>query len=142
MINRISYLIEKYWDGNTSLEEEAELKALLKNSKGHEAEKEFFLGIDQIKSISPQNIQNPGIKKLNMKLYWTQIAASLILLLVAGISIFSYKQKEAERHAFAQVMEAFSLIQHNMNKGTENLQSLQEFRHLNTTNQIFEIETN
>ncbi|MCH7410727.1 hypothetical protein MM239_15070 [Belliella sp. DSM 111904] len=141
-MDRITYLIEKYWEGNTSLKEEKELKVLLKDSKKHETEKAFFLGIDQIKSFSPEKIQNPSIKKFYLNTYWTQIAAGLIILLVAGVSFFSYKQREAERLAYLQVMEAFSLIQHNMHKGTDNLQTLQELRYLNTTNQIFEIETN
>jgi hypothetical protein len=48
--------------------------------------------------------------------------------------------KKAEREAFEQVMQAFNLIQTNMQKGTESLGAMEEMRHLNTTQEIFNIK--
>jgi len=42
MAERIEYLLEKYWSGESSLEEEKELKGLLNTTDLFAAEKEFF----------------------------------------------------------------------------------------------------
>lgn len=139
MKNRLDILLPRYWEGETSLEEEKEIRSLLLQSDGYEAEKSFFLGLDEIADLKAE-IQHPARAAKKWNSLWFQIAAGLLILLVSGISIRSYQQKQAEKEAYLQVMEALTLIQTNMQKGTENLQALEEFRHLNTTNELFDIE--
>lgn len=140
MKNRLDILLQRYWEGETSLEEEKELRSLLLESEGYEAEKSFFLGIAEYAELK-EDIQNPQGRIKIWNPMWFQIAAGLLVLLVSGISIYSYQQKQAEKEAYQQVMDALTLLQTNMQKGTENLQLLEEFRHLNTTNELFDIET-
>lgn len=140
MKNRLDILLQRYWDGETSLEEEKELRSLLFESEGYEAEKSFFLGIEEYAELK-ESIKHPQGRIKIWNPMWFQIAAGLLVLLVSGISIYSYQQKQAEKEAYQQVMDALTLLQTNMQKGTENLQLLEEFRHLNTTNELFDIET-
>lgn len=140
MKNRLDILLQRYWEGETSLEEEKELRSLLLQSEGYEAEKSFFLGIAEYTNLK-EDIQHPQGRVKRWNPIWYRIVAGLLVLLVSGISIYSYQQKQAEKEAYQQVMDALTLIQTNMQKGTENLQLLEEFRHLNTTNELFDIET-
>ena len=65
-----------------------------------------------------------------------------MLLFFMGLSwmLVEQKQKSEEALAYAQVMDAFNLIQENMQKGTSSLGVIQEMRHLGKTNEIFNIE--
>lgn len=131
--------MEKYWEGETTLEEESEIKNLLQNGEGFEEEKKFFLGIDIVSAIQPNEFE---LKNKNKKptFHWLKIAALFIIFLAVGSAIYRHQVKKAEREAFEQVMQAFNLIQTNMQKGTESLGALEEMRHLNTTQEIFNIK--
>lgn len=136
MESRVAELIEKYWNGETTLEEEKELKQILPTVRGYEAEKAFFLGISQVAGMEAERVQVPEPKKFWFQ-SWDKIAAMLLLFLIAGSVWYSYWQKLEERKAYEQVMQAFVLIQSNMQKGNTQLQAIEDFRHLNTPMQIF-----
>lgn len=141
MKNRIEQLLERYWEGETSLAEERELRDLLAKADGYEEEKSFFLGISEVSNIKEISLENPEKRPGNLVAFWWRIAAGFLVLMVAGISILSQQQKQAEREAYEQVMQALSLIQENMLKGTGNLEVLQGLQYLNTPKEIFDIET-
>lgn len=141
MKNRIEELLGRYWEGETSLGEETELRDLLAQADGYEAEKSFFLGLSEVSDIKEISLENPAKRSGNLLAFWLRIAAGLLVLMVAGISIYTQQRKQAEREAYEQVMQAFSLIQENMQKGTGNLEVLQDLQYLNTPNEIFDIET-
>lgn len=141
MKNRIDELLERYWEGETSLGEERELRDLMAKADGYEAEKSFFLGLSEISNINEISLENPAKRSGNLVAFWWRIAAGFLVLMVAGISIYTQQRKQAEREAYEQVMQAFSLIQENMQKGTVNLEVLQDLHYLNTPNEIFDIET-
>jgi hypothetical protein len=136
MESRVAELLEKYWDGETTLEEEKELKQILPAMEGYEAEKAFFLGISQVAEMEAERVQVPAPKKYWLQ-SWDKLAAMLLLFLVAGSVWYSYWQKLEERKAYEQVMQAFVLIQSNMQKGNSQLEAIEEFRYLNTPIQIF-----
>lgn len=139
MENRLNELLEKYWEEETTLEEEREIKDLLKDVEGFEEEKKFFLGIAEVSTIQPKEFELKG--KVNKSTFnWLKIAALFILFLAVGSAVYRYQVKKAEREAFEQVMQAFNLIQTNMQKGTESLGAMEEMRHLNTTKEIFNIK--
>ena len=138
MAERIEYLLDKYWAGESSLEEEKELKTLLKNSDLYSVEKEFFGDLDQLKEEEPV-LKNPSSGSFGSQ--WLKIAAVFALFLAMTAVVFQYQmyqERQEEALAYAQVMEAFSLINHNMQKGTSQLEAMEEFRHLNTAHDLFE----
>lgn len=139
MKDRLATLLEKYWEGETSLEEEKELKNLLSFSDGYVEEKEFFLGTKAIAEQEPNLSQIPGTHPPIFSL-WMKIAAVLIFFLISTTVIYKMETKRAEKEAYEQVMQAFALIQTNMQKGTESLELMGDFRHLSTTQEIFNIK--
>ena len=139
MKSRIEELIEKYWEAETSLEEERELKALLRTTDGFEDEKALFGIMDDFKTEMPQRLQFPTEKPARtIRMQWLGWAAS-VALLAGSIWIWQdYEQKKQEELAYQQVMEALALIQNNLSKGQEQMQPLNDLKYLNTTNQLFQ----
>lgn len=139
MKNQLDKLFDKYWEGETSPEEEKILRDLLLQSEGYEAEKDFFLGLEEIAAIKENNLTlEKPIRKFSFS-RWLSIAALFLVFLVAGVTIHQNLQKQAEEEAYEKVMNAFALINENMQKGTGSLELMQDFRHLNATQEIFEI---
>ena len=139
MADRTEHLLEKYWAGESSLEEEKELRDLLKTTDLFTVEKGFFAELDQLREESPQRIQKPQRSVFGAE--WLKIAAVFALFLAMTAVVFQYQmyqERQEEAQAYAQVMEAFSLINHHMQKGTSQMEAMEEFRHLNATHELFD----
>ncbi|PZX53213.1 hypothetical protein [Algoriphagus chordae] len=136
MRQRIDELLDKYWEAETSLAEEKELKNLLQNAEGYPEEKALFLGISEISNLEP-NLKMPTkvvpIKSRN----WMNWAASVAILIGSVWGWTVYEQKQAEQEAYMEVMQAFALIQTNLSKGQEQMHLMNDLKYLNTTNQLF-----
>ena len=65
---KVEELVQKYYEGDTSLEEETELRELLKKVVGFEEEKQFFLGLEEMKGLEP--ISKPSPKPLRLMDHW------------------------------------------------------------------------
>jgi hypothetical protein len=141
-MKRIEELLAKYWEVETSLPEEQELKDLLSRSEGYELEKEFFGEISQLASQEPKGLTFPIQTRKKSSWNLVKWAASLAII---GSSFYLWKvneQKKAEREAFEQVMQAFALIQNNFAKGQTQMEALNGLRYLNTTHELFETNGN
>lgn len=137
MRERIEGLLDKYYREETSLEEEAELKDLIHQVPGFEGEKLFFIGLKSLQAMEPPPKAVPrGRFTIGL---WQKIAATLAVFLGLGWLIIDHQIKKEEALAYHQVMEAFSLIQENIIKGKESLGAMEDFRYLNTTNELFNI---
>ena len=138
MKSRIEELLEKYWEGETTLLEEKELKEAINNVEGFEKEKAMFAALADFKTEEPQKLVPPQMKsgkqRILQRLGW---AASLILLISSVWIWQDYRQKEEERLAYEEVMNALVLIQTNLAKGQAQLEPLNDFKYLNTTHQLF-----
>lgn len=136
MKEKIEALLTKYYEGDTSLAEEKELRERLINAVGFEEERQFFLGLDALKAMEPSAKPQPRMRT-TMPL-WQKVAA--VLVLCGGLSWwFIDQQIKKEERAYSQVMQAFDMIQENMRKGTTSLNALKEMRHLNKTDELFNI---
>lgn len=138
MNDRLNILLEKYFAGESSLEEEKEIRDLLQNVKGYETEKDFFLGLKKISELK-SNVEVQLTPNRNLYSFWVKIAAGLLVFLMAGTAVFQYQEKQKEQEAYQQVMQAFALIQSNMQKGLNSMDAMEDFRHLNTTEELFEL---
>lgn len=139
MQSKLDKLLKKYWEGETSLEEERELKRLLRKADSHPELRHFFSGAEHFTALETQ-VQIPTRKSLNFSYRtWSGIAAGFL----GGILLVGYwintEQQRQEEQAYAKVVAALQLIQHNMTKGTSELEVISEFRHLNTAGQLFNI---
>ena len=138
---RVKKLLTKYWEAETSLEEEKELHDLLQQIKGFEEEKVLFFGLRELSEMEPQ-VEIPEDKPKETKMrritpVWLKWAAS-ILILVSSVWIWQYtEQRKAEEKAYEEVMMALAMIQSNLAKGKENMKGIEDLKYLNTTNQIF-----
>lgn len=140
MKERIDILLEKYWEGKTSLEEEKELRFLLKQVDGYASAKEFFLGLYEFSQIEGKDLDQPMVTLSIWKKPWLKYAASITFIISVAFGIMQYQQQKAEREAYEQVVAALSLIQENMQKGHESMEVLHELRHLQTPINLFDIE--
>ncbi|GAB3229533.1 hypothetical protein J0A67_12990 [Algoriphagus aestuariicola] len=138
---RIEELLDKYWEGETSLNEERELRSLITKADGYEKEKELFQALGQFRALEPSGLLIPKKGKqrwLPLGLRW---AASITLLVGAYWGWATYEQMQAEERAYREVMEALALIQTNLSKGQKQLDHLNDLKYLNTTNQLFQLNT-
>jgi hypothetical protein len=136
MQHRKDELLEKYWKGESSLEEERELRALMAASDEPSSDRELFLGLEELSKMENPNFVHPKNRR-SFTQRWSQWAAILLAFLALSWMVIDHFQKMAEKQAFDQVMHAFALIQENMEKGTQNLNMMDEFRYLNKPNEIF-----
>lgn len=140
MKTRIDKLLDKYWEGETSLTEEKDLRKLILEADGYEKEKEIFKAFGQFRALEPQNLSIPKTKTRQLTPQWTRWAASIAVLLGTFWGWSVYEQKQAEQRAYEEVMQALALIQTNLSKGQQELQPLNELKYLNTTNQLFQLD--
>ena len=137
---RIQELLDKYWEAETTLEEEKELRKLLLQSEDFEKEKALFTATGRFKTEKPQQLTLPKSKRRTLNPRWISWAASVAILVGSFWSWRVYEQKQAEKEAYAQVMQALALIQTNLAKGQEQLAPLQDLKYLNTTHQLFQLK--
>lgn len=140
MKTRIEELLEKYWEAETSQSEEKELRELVQKAEGYEEEKALFKALNQFKAEEPERLSIPKNKTRKLTTTWFSWAASVTILLGSFWGWRVYEQNQAEREAYEEVMQAFSLIQSNLSKGQDQMMPLNDLKYLNTTNQLFQLE--
>ncbi|MEN2283295.1 hypothetical protein AAGF08_14215 [Algoriphagus sp. SE2] len=137
MKERIEELLEKYWEGETTLLEEKELKTLLNSQSEFQEEKSLFGLLESYGQEEPEKVFIPKTKIRKLDSRWLSWAASVAIFTASFVGWRAYEQKQQEQQAYEEVMQAFALIQSNMAKGQEQMQVMNEIKYLNTTNQMF-----
>lgn len=138
-LQNIKNLIEKYFDGTTSIKEEKELKVYFSsNNVAPELEKyrsmfAYFSLEKQVETNHKINIRQK--KKFN---YW--IAASVVVAIGLGFVFFQPKEEDLGTFddpeiALQETQKALRLVSENINKGKEKMGYLKEFE--NTKKTIF-----
>ncbi|NQW36743.1 MAG: hypothetical protein HQ471_07040 [Flavobacteriales bacterium] len=127
----IEILIEKYFEGETSREEEVTLRKFFTTQQVpvHLQEYQDLFGYFEIKRSETFEKKVLPIKKSTSTFRWLSIAASVALL----ISVFVLKpfDKEPSQEELVQnyqtAQQALDLISKSLNKGTFAMAQLQEF---------------
>ena len=129
VLNNIETLIEKYNNAETSLQEEAQLKAYFNGdhvAPEFEHYKPIFIYFS--KSKQEQYTKDVPLNTKKTKLYqWISVAAVAVLMLGLIVPSFMGPTEEEKQEAlmvYNQTMEAFSLISLGMNEGKTQLSSL------------------
>lgn len=147
--SKIEFILEKYFEGETNIAEENELRTYFSSTdvaqhlqqyqplfKYYNAEKE-----QKIELKSPLNLIS---QTKNRKLKWLSIAASIVVLIGAGtFTFFNYNNSQQQdlgsydspEEAFAATQKALNLLSENVNVGVISVQHIQEFE--NSKNLIF-----
>ncbi|MNF94591.1 hypothetical protein D3C84_773050 [compost metagenome] len=148
-LDKIENILEKYFQGETTIAEEKELKEYFSspNVAQHLGQYKpmfgYFSQVKQQKSTQEIPLQT---KKRNVA--WLSIAASVVVLL--GIGTFYYVSQETAtpvvaqselgtyddpEEALAATQKALALLSNNVNVGIESVQYIQEYEQ--SKNKIF-----
>lgn len=124
-------LLEKYFNGETSLEEEKQLMNYFQSeniSPEFEKYKPLFLSL-QITDNEHFTLDESIFKKPKKRsLYFPiSVAASFLIVVVTVFYIHEKNQQKQAEIAYHQVKEAFYLLSENYNKGAEKVEYLTEF---------------
>lgn len=127
----ISKLLDLYEDGETSLEQEQELKSYFSSQdydKDFEAYARLFRFFE-VESKTQTELQIPEVKK-SSNYFWINIAASICIVL-GGLWFYDYYMEQQEmkeaRQAFETTQNALNLLSSNMNEGLEKLEYVEVF---------------
>ncbi|MBS0029622.1 hypothetical protein ACTJJ0_17575 [Chitinophaga sp. 22321] len=142
--NRISALLEKYWEGETSLEEEETLRVFFSTPHPDlpEALQEaapmfryFRAEAEKVWEVPPARVV-----KLSPMHHWMKYAAILLVAVGIGYAVKQHGQRERQavvamkeqelndpQRAFDETRKALQLLAKNLNKGTSKMQKLSYF---------------
>lgn len=138
-LNNIEKLLEKYFEGETSLNEEATIRQYFTTKKVpvHLEPYQDLFGYYTVKKSEALSKPIVLIKKFKIPYKWLSVAA--VSVFVLGTYIYN---NQVDKNRQAQLMQdyqttqqALDLIAKNLNKGTLAIAQLQEFE--NTKNIIF-----
>jgi len=131
---RIEQLLETYFEGDTTLQEEATLRAYFSSAEVAPHLQQYqslFASFAKAQAESfTREIVLPKENKIASR-WWVGVAASLLV----AVGVFGFfnqepslttEEKEALA-AFEQTREAFKMISQNFNEGAEELAYLQKF---------------
>ena len=137
--SKIEILLEKYFQGETSIAEENELKDYFSSSNVAqylEHYKPLFVYFSQAKELELQQ-EIPTLKPRDKKriVAWLSIAASVFVLL--GVGTYAYFNTtnsnqdlgtyENPEEAFLATQQALALLSNHVNVGIESVQYVQEY---------------
>ncbi|MFT5754455.1 MAG: hypothetical protein ACI924_001689 [Flavobacterium sp.] len=133
-INKIEELIEKYLEGNTSLQEESVLKTffLSQNIPSHLNQyKDVFSYYSQAKKEITKEIILPKKQKSKK---WIGIAASIFLVTMIATYLYQNTSKKEDlgtfdtpEEAFVETHKALQLVANNINSGMKNASYIDEY---------------
>jgi ABC-type nitrate/sulfonate/bicarbonate transport system ATPase subunit len=136
-LSKIENLLEKYFDGETSLAEEAVLKEYF-SRPDVPSHLEPYRGMFGYFNQSGTEVAEKEIvlPQRNHLIQWLSIAAALILM----ISMFTVyekneREKQEARLAYIETTKALNMISQNLNKGNKAIVKLETFNQ--TRNKIF-----
>ncbi len=138
---RIEKLLEAYFEGNTSLAEEMELRSYFTAGEvDHRLEsyQPIFMGLQVARDeVSQKEVVLPETRSSNRKVWWYGVAASVAIAIAVAGSVFSEpslttQEKEALA-AFEDSKKTMLLLSENLNKGAGKLALVdRHFHHTKT----------
>lgn len=144
--NKIEILIEKYFQGETSLAEEKELRSYFSslNVAPHLEQYRAMFGYFSQAKLDQYTKEFPR-QKITKKAMWISVAASTVILLGMFAFYMNNVQKlevknelgsyDSPQEAFEQTQKALALLSQNVNIGIESVQYVQEYE--NAKNKVF-----
>jgi len=129
--NYIRKLLNLYEEGESSLEQDADLKAYFSSGNYDEAFEEYALLFQFFEKESTTKYTTDGkLPEKSSKFSWMNIAAS-VCIIIGALWFYNYQSQQQElkeaRLAFEKTQHALNLISFNMNKGLEKLEYVEVF---------------
>ena len=145
-LNKIEILIEKYFQGETSLAEEKELRSYFSSPDVAPHLEQYKAMFGYFTEAKQQQFTKeiPPVKS-NNKVMWISIAASIVVLF-GVVTFFTNNMAlqesqnelgsyETPEEAFRETQKALALLSENVNTGMESVSYLQEYE--NAKNKVF-----
>lgn len=140
-LDKLEILLEKYFEGETSIAEENQLKDYFSSSNvaQHLEQYKPLFGYFSASKQQEFTQEIPFVsvsKKKKRAGSWMSIAASVVVLLGAGtFTYFNYDSTQSQELgtyddpevAFRETQKALSLLSQNVNVGMESVQYIQEY---------------
>ncbi len=123
MESQINKQTKKYWEGNTSVEEERILKKGFQNQTSKTMESLFFAELENRKAVgSRKNFTNPQRKTT---ILWKISSAAAMIIVLVALTIGFYSESENNntytindpQEAYDISRQALMLVSSNLNKG-------------------------
>lgn len=148
-------LLNKYWEGTTTLQEEEQLKAYFKSDKvqeEHEIYRGLFHSFELEKSLSNESFDAfAKVKSQQSQNHYFQhrtwagimAAAGVCALMALGSVYYNYESEsdlgtyETPEEAYAATIAALQLVSSKLNQGKENLEPISQIE--KQTTQVFKI---
>ena len=118
---RIEALLEKYWAGNTSLQEEKEVKEYLQKHQQGTPLAHYATALHESSQMEPNKVfRHPGKKQRRT---WLSIAASITLVVSVAFWVLKDAQKQYEyviedpQEAYEMTRKALFVVSTTLNKG-------------------------
>jgi len=136
-LDRIENLLEKYFEGETTIAEENELKIYFSSSDVAQHLNHYRGMFGYFSAAKEQKFEKELPSKITTKkkVAWLSIAASIVILL--GLFTF-YNQNMTQNQdlgtyddpekAFQETQKALNLLSKNVNVGVEGMQYVQEYQ--------------
>ncbi|WP_424961697.1 hypothetical protein [Ekhidna sp.] len=127
MGSQIDKLLEKYWNGETSLDEEKVIKAHFKSNPALTNEGHYFRYLAKEKQV-----KYSGSKGISKKRAWMSAAATITVGLITAVLVFNDANKdpfaiEDPEKAFEATKNALMMISGELKEGKEHTLELSKF---------------
>ncbi|MBU2976323.1 MULTISPECIES: hypothetical protein [Zobellia] len=136
-LDRIEKLLEKYFEAETTVAEEKELRAFFSKGEVPENLEQYiplfsFTSGAKKEQLSKEIVLEPKTTGGNRSLYkWMSIAAAVVLMFGVYLGKTYYDEKELEQqqalYAYNETKKALDMLSQNMERGTEKMGYLNEF---------------
>lgn len=128
-VKQIDSLLNKYFEGETDLREEAQLKKYFSSDLVDSKHKQYKALFSYFSNNEKEQLSNaiklPKAKSQRFK--WMSIAASFALMASVYVG-YSIKQENEIKDAFSQTQMALDFLSGNMNKGNQAFAQLDKFK--------------
>ncbi|WP_026704290.1 hypothetical protein [Flavobacterium soli] len=140
-LDKLEILLEKYFEGETSIAEENQLKDYFSSSNVAQHLQQYkplfgYFSASKQQEFTQELPLNSNNRAKKRTTTWLSIAASVVVLLGAGtFTFFNYDTTQKEdlgtfedpEVAFRETQKALSLLSQNVNVGMESIQYIQEY---------------
>lgn len=136
-LDRIEKLLEKYFEAETTVAEEKELRAFFSKREVPENLEQYiplfsFTSGAKKEQLSKEIVLEPKTTGGSRSLYkWMSIAAAVVLMFGVYLGKTYYDEKELEQqqalYAYNETKKALDMLSQNMERGTEKMGYLNEF---------------
>lgn len=140
-LRQIEILLEKYFEGETTIQEERELKAYFSSSEvaSHlESYKPMFTNFQKQKEVQFTKVLPLQPRKQN-NVKWIGVAASLVALFSTLLYFNSQSDSEdlgtfsSPEEAFVETQKALNMVSTEVNKGVKSIEVLNEYEQTKKT---------